>query len=304
MIQTGRHFLQIPGPTNVPDRVLRAMDQPVIDHRGPEFAELGLEVLSGLRDIFQTKRPGHHLSLVGNGRVRGGSGEYALSPGDRVLIFETGQFSNIWRQIGGTAGPRRRVRAGKLAAGRVGRRRSKRGWRGFAAQHQGRRGGSQRNLHRRSQPRIGSPAGDEPAAASGALLIVDAISSLASIDYRTTNGKSMSRCCGSQKGLMVPPGLGFNAVSEKALAANKNANLPRSYWDWQEMLKHNQSGFFPYTPATNLLFALREALNMLHEEGLARTFFGVTTGMARPRARRCAPGDWRSYARSRWNIPI
>jgi alanine-glyoxylate transaminase/serine-glyoxylate transaminase/serine-pyruvate transaminase len=270
MIHTGRHFLQIPGPTNVPDRVLRAMDQPVIDHRGPEFAELGLGVLSGLRDIFQTR--GHVIVYPSSGT---GACEAALvntlSPGDRVIIFETGQFSNVWRQIAERLGLdvdyvpgswRRGASAVDLEARLSADTRHP--VKAVVCVHNETSTGVTSRIPelRRVLNRLRHPA----------LLIVDAISSLGSIDFRVDEWEVDVTVCGSQKGLMVPPGLGFNAISQKALAANKAAKLPRSYWDWQDMLKQNETGFFPYTPATNLLFGLREALKMLHEEGLPNVF--------------------------------
>jgi alanine-glyoxylate transaminase / serine-glyoxylate transaminase / serine-pyruvate transaminase len=270
MIHTGRHFLQIPGPTNVPDRVLRAMDQPVIDHRGPEFAELGLAVLSGLRDIFQTG--GHVIVYPSSGT---GACEAALvntlSPGDRVIIFETGQFSNVWRQIAERLGLdvdyvpgswRRGASAADLEA-RLSTD-TRHAVKAVVCVHNETSTGVTSRIPelRRVLNRLRHPA----------LLIVDAISSLGSIDFRVDEWEVDVTVCGSQKGLMVPPGLGFNAISQKALAANKAAKLPRSYWDWQDMLKQNETGFFPYTPATNLLFGLREALKMLHEEGLPNVF--------------------------------
>jgi alanine-glyoxylate transaminase/serine-glyoxylate transaminase/serine-pyruvate transaminase len=270
MIHTGRHFLQIPGPTNVPDRVLRAMDQPVIDHRGPEFAELGLAVLSGLRDVFQTKS--HVIVYPSSGT---GACEAALvntlSAGDRVIIFETGQFSNVWRQVAERLGLdvdyvpgnwRRGASAADLEARLSAD--TRHAVKAVVCVHNETSTGVTSRIPelRRVLSRLRHPA----------LLIVDAISSLASIDFRMDEWEVDVTACGSQKGLMVPPGLGFNAVSEKALAANKTAKLPRSYWDWQDMLKQNEVGFFPYTPATNLLFGLREALKMLHEEGLANVF--------------------------------
>src|ERR1700692_1280195 len=270
MIHTGRHFLQIPGPTNVPDRVLRAMDQPVIDHRGPEFAELGLAGLSGLRDVFQTK--GHVIVYPSSGT---GACEAALvnalSARDRVIIFETGQFSNVWRQVAERLGLdvdyvpgnwRRGASAADLEARLSAD--TRRAIKAVVCIHNETATGvtSRVSELRRVLNRLRHPA----------LLIVDAISSLACIDYRMDEWEVDVTVCGSQEGLMAPPGLGFNARSEKALAANKSAKLPRSYWDWQEMLKHNRNGSFPYTPATNLLFALREALHMLHEEGLPNVF--------------------------------
>ena len=270
MIRTGRHFLQIPGPTNVPDRVLRAIDQPVIDHRGPEFAELGLEVLSGLREIFRTS--GHVIAYPSSGT---GAIEAALvntlSPGDRLIIFETGQFSYIWRQMGERLGLqidyvpgnwRRGASAAELDARLSSDARHV--VKAVVVVHNETSTGVTSRLSelRRVMNRLRHPA----------LLIVDAISSLGSIDYRMDEWEVDVTVCGSQKGLMVPPGLGFNAVSEKALAANRNAKLPRSYWDWQDMLENNQRGFFPYTPATNLLFGLREALKVMKEEGLENIF--------------------------------
>ncbi|PYU27658.1 MAG: serine--glyoxylate aminotransferase [Acidobacteria bacterium] len=270
MIHTGRHFLQIPGPTNVPDRVLRAMDQPVIDHRGPEFAELGLAVLSGLREIFQTK--GHVIVYPSSGT---GAIEAALvntlSAGDRVIIFETGQFSNVWRQIGERLGLDLDYVPGNWRRG------------ASAADLEARLSTDMRHavkavvvIHNETSTGVTSRLPELRRVLNRlrhpALLIVDAISSLGSIDYRMDEWEVDVTVCGSQKGLMVPPGLGFNAISEKALGANKSARLPRSYWDWQDMLKHNRTGFFPFTPATNLLFALREALKMMNEEGLATIF--------------------------------
>jgi alanine-glyoxylate transaminase/serine-glyoxylate transaminase/serine-pyruvate transaminase len=270
MIHTGRHFLQIPGPTNVPDRVLRAMDQPVIDHRGPEFAELGLTILSGLREVFQTQ--GHVIVYPssGTGAIEA-SLVNTLSPGDRVIIFETGQFSNIWRQIGERLGLEVDYVPGN--------------WRRGASSHEleARLSADSRQtvkavvvVHNETSTGVASRIPELRRVMNRlrhpAVLLVDAISSLGSIEYRMDEWEVDVTVCGSQKGLMVPPGLGFNAISEKALAANKSAKLPRSYWDWQDMLKQNQAGFFPYTPATNLLFGLREALKMMKEEGFANIF--------------------------------
>ena len=270
MIHTGRHFLQIPGPSNIPDRVLRAMAQPAIDHRGPEFAELGLEILGGLRDVFQSKS--HVIVYASSGT---GACEAALvntlSAGDRAIIFETGQFSNAWRQIGERLGLDVDYVPGN--------------WRrGASAAELERRLSSDRGhavkavvvVHNETSTGVASRIPEVRRVMRDvkhpALLIVDAISSLACIDFRMDEWEVDVAVCGSQKGLMVPPGLGFNAVSEKALLANKSAKLARSYWDWQQMLKQNEAGFFPFTPATNLLFALREALKMMREEGLANIF--------------------------------
>ena len=270
MIRTGRHFLQIPGPTNVPDRVLRAMDQPVMDHRGPEFAQLGMDVLDGMRSIFQTKSKVIIYPSSGTGACESALVN-TVSPGDRVLIFETGQFSNIWLGIAQKLGLNVEYVPGnwrrgaspadveaRLAAD------SQHSFKAVVVVHNETSTGAFSRIPeiRRVMNRLRHPA----------LLIVDAISSLAAMEYRHDEWEVDVSVSGSQKGLMVPPGLGFNAISERALAANQHARLPRSYWDWQDMLKHNQSGYFPYTPATNLLYALREAVTMLHEEGLPNVF--------------------------------
>jgi alanine-glyoxylate transaminase/serine-glyoxylate transaminase/serine-pyruvate transaminase len=270
MVHTGRHFLQIPGPTNVPDRVLRAMDQPVIDHRGPEFARLTGEVLDGLKAVFKTTGP--VVIFPGSGT---GAAEAALvntlSPGDRVLIFETGHFSLVWQQVAERLG----LHVDSVPGN----------WRRGASEVdlEARLGADRAHtikavvlVHNETSTGVTSRLADVRrtmnAAAHPALLLVDAVSSLASMDYRQDEWQVDVTITGSQKGLMLPPGLGFNAISEKALAANQTAGLRRSYWDWQDMLKQNRSGFFPYTPATNLLYALREALTMLEEEGLAHVF--------------------------------
>ena len=270
MIHTGRHFLQIPGPTNVPDRVLRAIDRPVIDHRGPEFAKLGREVLENIRPVFQTTGP--VIIYPGSGS---GAWEAAivntLSPGDRVLMFETGHFSLLWRQFAERFGLSVEYvpgnwRSGASASDAEARLASdsQHSVKAVMVVHNETATGvtSQVSEIRRVMNKVRHPA----------LLMVDTISSLGSIDYRHDEWEVDVTIGGSQKGLMLPPGLSFNAISEKALAASKHAKLPRSYWDWQEMLKHNETGFFPYTPATNLLYGLREALLMLQEEGLSNVF--------------------------------
>lgn len=270
MIHTGRHFLQIPGPTNVPDRVLRAIDRPVIDHRGPEFARLGKEVLENIRPVFQTTGP--VIIYPGSGS---GAWEAAivntLSPGDRVLMFETGHFSLLWRQFAERFGLNVEYVPGNWRSGAP------------ASEAKVRLGSDSRHtfqavmvVHNETSTGVTSQVAEIRRAMNEvehpALLMVDTISSLGSIDYRHDEWEVDVTIGGSQKGLMLPPGLSFNAISEKALAATKRAKLPRSYWDWQEMLKHNEAGFFPYTPATNLLYGLREALLMLQEEGLPNVF--------------------------------
>ncbi|MGO9831612.1 MAG: pyridoxal-phosphate-dependent aminotransferase family protein [Myxococcaceae bacterium] len=270
MARRGRHFLQIPGPTNVPDRILRAMDLPTIDHRGPDFQALGREVLDGCRAVFQTTGPVVIFPSSGTGAWEAAIVN-TLSAGDRVLMVETGQFATLWRAMAQRLGLavdwlpgdwRHGVNAEEVArrlaedkAGTI---------RAVMVVHNETSTGVTSHIHEVRR------AIDD--ARHGALLMVDTISSLASIDYRHDEWGVDVTVGGSQKGLMLPPGLGFNAVSDKALAAARSARLPRSYWDWQEMLKSNASGFFPYTPATNLLYGLRESLRMLQEEGLSNVF--------------------------------
>lgn len=264
--QSGRHFLQIPGPTNVPDRVLRAMAAPTIDHRGPEFAALTHEVLEGLKAVIGTS--GHVILFPSSGT---GAWEAALvntlSRGDRVLMFETGHFAALWREMAQRLGLEVDYVAGD--------------WRrGVDPEVVEARLTADRDhtvkalavVHNETSTGVTSRLADIRAAMDAArhpaLLLVDTISSLASIDYRMDQwGVDVTVGC-SQKGLMLPPGLGLNAVSERALAASRGAALRRSYWDWEPMLAANRSGFFPYTPPTNLLYGLREALRMLFEEGL------------------------------------
>ena len=270
MIHTGRHFLQIPGPTNVPDRVLRAMSRPTMDHRGQEFAKLASEVLDGMRPIFQTARPVVLYPSSGSGAWEAAIVN-TLSPGDRVLMFETGQFSQLWRQVAErlgfqveyVAGDWRRGASAAEAEARLSADKSHEIKSVMVVHNETSSGVTSSILEiRRAMNRARHPA----------LLMVDAISSLGSIDYRHDEWEVDVTIAGSQKGLMVPPGLSFNAISEKALAANKTAKMPRSYWDWQEMLKQHGAGFFPYTPAINLIFGLHESQRMLNEEGLPNVF--------------------------------
>jgi alanine-glyoxylate transaminase / serine-glyoxylate transaminase / serine-pyruvate transaminase len=270
MIHTGRHFLQIPGPTNVPDRILRAMDQPVIDHRGPEFAALTAEVLEGLQGVFQTSGPVIIFPASGTGAAEAALVN-TLSPGDRVLIFETGHFSSVWQGIAERLGLRVDYVPGNwrrgASAAELERRLSSdpdHTFKAVVVVHNETSTGVASRIPdlRRAMDAVGHPA----------LLIVDAVSSLASIEFRQDEWQVDVTVTGSQKGLMLPPGLSFNAISEKALAANREARLPRNYWDWQDILKWNRKGFFPYTPATNMIYALREALRMLQEEGLPNIF--------------------------------
>jgi alanine-glyoxylate transaminase / serine-glyoxylate transaminase / serine-pyruvate transaminase len=264
--RAGRHFLQIPGPTNVPDRVLRAIDQTTIDHRGPEFAELGLELLEGMRSMFRTEGPVVIYPSSGTGAWEAALVN-TLSPGDRVLAFETGHFATLWRAMAERLGLRVEWVPGDWRHGvdpvRV-----------AAVLDPSIR--AVMVVHNETSTGVTSRVPEVraamDAAGSDALLLVDTISSLGSIDYRHDEwGVDVTVGC-SQKGLMLPPGLGFNALSERALAASRSARLPRSYWDWGPILEANRAGFWPYTSATNLLYGLREAIAMLHEEGLENVF--------------------------------
>ena len=270
-IRTGRHFLQIPGPTNVPDQVLRAMDFPTMDHRGPEFAVLAKECLENLKPAFQTRGPVVIFPSSGTGAAEAALVN-TLSPGDRVLIMETGWFSHVaWLhpaeklglQVEYVAGSWRRgidpqVLEAKLAED------TQHAIKAVVAVHNETSTGV--------TSRIGEVRKAMDRAKHPALLIVDTISSLGSIDFRHDEWEVDVTVAGSQKGLMLPPGIAFNAISDKAIAASKTATLPRAYWDWDQMLKSNATGFFPYTPATNILYGLREALRMLTEEGWPNVF--------------------------------
>jgi alanine-glyoxylate transaminase/serine-glyoxylate transaminase/serine-pyruvate transaminase len=267
---SGRQFVQIPGPTNVPERVLRAMAKPTIDHRSPEFSRLGLELLEGLKEVFQTL--GKVIVFPSSGT---GAWEAALvntlSPGDKLLMFDIGQFASGWREVAGKFGLTVDFVPGD--------------WRhGVDPEIIERKLSEDRDreikavciVHNETSTgvtsRVAAVRQAMNRARHPALLMVDTISSLASIDYRHDEWEVDVTICGSQKGLMLPPGLGFNAISEKALAASQSARLAKSYWDWQPMLLQNKAGFFPYTPATNLLYGLRESLQMLHDEGLENVF--------------------------------
>jgi alanine-glyoxylate transaminase/serine-glyoxylate transaminase/serine-pyruvate transaminase len=280
---SGRHFLQIPGPTNVPDRILRAIERPTIDHRGPEFAHLTHEILEGLREIIKTSDTIVIYPSSGTGAWEAALVN-TLSPGDKVLMFETGYFATLWRNVATRMGLEVDFVPGdwrhgvdpvmveaKLEEDR------KRAIKAVMVVHNETSTGVTTRVAevRKAINHVKHPA----------LFMVDTISSLASIDYRHDEwGVDVTIAC-SQKGLMLPPGLGFNGVSEKALMVSKSAKLPRSYWDWEAMIGPNRSGFFPYTPSTNLLFGLRESIQMLMEEGLENVFarhrrFGEATRRA------------------------
>ena len=268
--RAGRHFLQIPGPTNVPDRILRAMDMPTIDHRGPDFQTLGRDVLEGVRAIFRTAGPVVIYPASGTGAWEAALVN-TLSPGDQVLMFETGHFATLWRELATRLGLTVDFvpgdwRSGVDATALADRLRADttHGIRAVCAVHNETSTGVTTDIAalRRAIDAAGHPA----------LLMVDTISSLGSIDYRHDAWGVDVTVAGSQKGLMLPPGLSFNAIGPKALAASSSARMPRSYWDWAAMLGPNASGFFPYTPATNLLYGLREAIAMLNEEGIDAVF--------------------------------
>jgi alanine-glyoxylate transaminase/serine-glyoxylate transaminase/serine-pyruvate transaminase len=261
----GRHFLQIPGPTNVPDRVLRAIDAPTIDHRGPDFARLGLEVIAGLKEVCRTERQIAIYPASGTGAWEAALVN-TLSPGDKVIAFETGHFATLWRAMATKLGLdvtwlegdwRHGADPERLAAALTPDTRAV------------------MVVHNETSTGVTSRIADVRAALGDhdALLLVDTISSLASIDYRHDEWGVDVTVGGSQKGLMLPAGLSFNAISEKALEASRTAKLPRSYWDWAPILEANERGYWPYTSATNLLYGLREALQiLLREEGLENVF--------------------------------
>ncbi len=270
MRQAGRHFLQIPGPSPVPDRILRAIDMPVIDHRGPGFADLGNRVLGGMQGIFKTKQPVIIYPASGTGAWEAALVN-TLSKGDKLLMVETGHFAYLWQKLALKLGLQPEV--------------IETDWRRGAdpeVVEQALRADTSHSIkalcvvHNEtstgSTSRIAAVRQAMDDANHPALLLVDTISGLASADFRFDEWGVDVAISGSQKGLMLPPGLSFNAVSEKALAANAGADLPKAYWQWDEMIEANKRGYFPYTPSTNLLFGLAEAIDMLNEEGLDNVF--------------------------------
>ncbi len=268
--RSGRHFLQIPGPTNVPDRVLRAIDNATIDHRSQDFGTLGQAVLAGLKAVFRTSGPVIVFPSSGTGAWEAALVN-TLSSGDKVLMYETGHFATLWRHMAQKLGLDVEFVAGDWRHGVDPAAVEQR-----LAADKGHAVKSVMTVHNETSTGVTSRVAEVRAAIDRAkhpaLFMVDTISSLASIDYRHEEWGVDVTVAGSQKGLMLPPGLGFNAISPKALAASKTARLPRSYWDWQPMIENNEKGFFPYTPATNLLYGLKEALAMLGEEGLDNVF--------------------------------
>ncbi len=269
-VHTGRHFLQIPGPSNVPDRVLRAIDRPVMDHRGAEFAAIVKASLENLAKVIQTSGAVALYPASGSGGWEAAIVN-TLSSGDRVLMFETGHFSNLWKQVAERFGIHVDYLPGSWRRGVVVKEVEAKlsedqdhHYQAVMLVHNETATGTTSKISevRKAMNQIGHPA----------LLMVDAVSSLGSIDYRHDEWEVDVMVASSQKGLMLPPGLAFNAISEKALAAGKTAKLPRSYWDWKEILPLSRNGLFPYTPSINLIYGLHEALNMLLEEGLQNVF--------------------------------
>ena len=268
--QAGPHFLQIPGPSNVPGRVLRAIERPTIDHRGPNFQDLAVEVLAKIKPIFKTSQPVIIFPSSGTGAWEAALVN-TLSPGDRVLMYETGQFSNLWIELASRLGLQPEICEGD--------------WRGGAIADviEARLSADKKHeiqavciVHNETSTGALSDVKAVRNAIDNAkhpaLFLVDTISGLGSADYKHDDWGVDVTITGSQKGLMLPPGLGFNAVSEKAVAASKSAKLLRSYWDWTAQLQNNPTGNFPYTPATNLLYGLLEACDMLMEEGMENVF--------------------------------
>ncbi|QFT82428.1 Soluble hydrogenase 42 kDa subunit [Roseovarius sp. THAF27] len=270
MRQAGRHFLQIPGPSAVPDRILKAIGQQTIDHRGPDFADVGKKALDGMKTIFKTEQNVFIFPSSGTGAWEAALVN-TLSPGDKVLMFETGHFATLWSKMARKIGLEPEFLEGD--------------WRGGAEPDRIEARLREDKDHEikavcvvHNETSTGSVSPIEEvrkaidAAGHPALFMVDSISGLASVDFRFDEWGVDVCVSGSQKGLMLPPGLSFNAVSDRALEHAKSVTMPRSYWDWHDMVGPNATGYFPYTPGTNLLYGLNEAIDMLHEEGLDNVF--------------------------------
>lgn len=269
-LHTGRHFLQIPGPSNVPDRVLRAMDMPTIDHRGPEFAEMAFGILENIKTIFRTRNPVIIYPASGTGAWEAAIVN-TLSPGDKVLMTETGQFSTLWKNLAAKFQIDVEIIPGDWRHG------------ASASEIEARLTADKSHaikavmvVHNETSTGVTSRIPEVRKAIDRAkhpaLFLVDTISSLGSIVYEHDAWGVDVTVAGSQKGLMLPPGLSFNAISDKALAASKTNKMPRAYWGWSEIIEANKSGSWPYTPATNLLYGLKEAIAMMQEEGLDNVF--------------------------------
>jgi len=278
---TGRHFLQIPGPSPVPDRILRAMSLPTIDHRGPEFGALGLKVLAGIAKIFKTRNPVMIYPASGTGAWEAALVN-TLSPGDHVLMYETGHFASLWARLAGRLGLSAEILEWKGGDADLP---NAPGWRhGVDANLIAERLAADKAhriravcvVHNETSTGVTSDIAAVRKAIDDvkhpALLMVDTISGLASADYRHDEWGVDVAISGSQKGLMLPPGISFNALSPRAIEASKTARLPRSYWAWDEIIEMNRSGYWPYTPNTNLLYGLSESLEMLEAEGLDNVF--------------------------------
>jgi alanine-glyoxylate transaminase/serine-glyoxylate transaminase/serine-pyruvate transaminase len=268
--RAGRHFLQIPGPSNSPDRILHALARPTMDHRGPEFGKLGLEVLTGIKRIFQTDHPVVIFPASGTGAWEAALVN-TLSPGDKVLMVETGQFATLWRELALKLGLKPEFIAGDWRRGVIAeqvadklRADTERSYKAVCVVHNETSTGATSRI---AEVRAAIDAAGHPA-----LFMVDTISGLGSMDFRHDEWRVDVSVAGSQKGLMVPPGISFNALSPRALEVCKSAGYPISYWDWQAMVGMNETGYFPYTPSTNLLYGLKEAIAMLEEETLPAVF--------------------------------
>jgi alanine-glyoxylate transaminase / serine-glyoxylate transaminase / serine-pyruvate transaminase len=266
----GRHFLQIPGPTMLPDRVLRAMDTPIIDHRGPEFARLAKKCLDGIKTIFKTSNPVVIYTATGTGAWEAALVN-TLSPGDKVLMVETGQFATLWKKMAERIGLKPEFMATDWRQGA-----DPNAIEARLREDKNKEIKAVCILHNETSTGALTPVAEIrkaiDAANHPALFMVDTISSLASTDYRHDEWGVDVSVGGAQKGLMLPPGMSFNAISDKALAANKNAKMPKSFFAWDDMLGMNKVGFFPYTPATQMLHGLSVGIEMLHEEGLENVF--------------------------------
>jgi alanine-glyoxylate transaminase / serine-glyoxylate transaminase / serine-pyruvate transaminase len=278
---TGRHFLQIPGPSPVPDRILRAMSLPTIDHRGPEFGALGLKLLAGIREIFKTRHPVIIYPASGTGAWEAALAN-TLSPGDHVLMYETGHFASLWAKLARRLGLAAEVLAWSGVDEQLPHAPSwRRGVQADLIEQRLRQDGSHAIkavcvVHNETSTGVTSDIAAVrkaiDAARHPAMLMVDTISGLACADYRHDEWGVDVTVSGSQKGLMLPPGIGFNAISPRALEAMKAATLPRSYWAWDEIIETNKNGYWPYTPNTNLLYGLSESLDMILGEGLDNVF--------------------------------
>ena len=268
--QVGRHFLHIPGPTPVPDRILRAMDTPMIDHRGPEFAKLAKRCLDGIKTIFKTTNPVIIYTATGTGSWEGALTN-TLSPGDKVLMVETGQFATLWKKMAERVGLKPEFLATDWRHGA-----DPQAIEARLREDKAKEIKAVCVLHNETSTGALTPIADIrkaiDAAGHPALFMVDTISSLASADYRHDEWGVDVSVGGAQKGLMMPPGMSFNAVSDKALAVGKTSKMTKSFWAWDDMLNMNKVGYFPYTPATPMLQGLAVAIDMLHEEGLDNVF--------------------------------